>query len=69
MQNTKTSADFLKRGESIENEKLLLNLSDIKVFFRTEGILRKTFLKKTIGIFSVHLPFLGGCIRQITRQN
>ena len=69
MQNTKTSADFLKRGESIENEKLLLNLSDIKVFFRTEGILRKTFLKKTISIVSVHLPFLGGCIRQITRQN
>ena len=69
MQNTKTSADFLKRGESIENEKLLLNLSDIKVFFRTEGILRKTFPKKTISIVSVHLPFLGGCIRQITRQN
>ena len=29
----KTTTAFLEGGESIENEKLLLNLSDIKVFF------------------------------------
>ena len=34
IQNTKTSAAFLKRGESIEYEKLLLNTSDIKAFFQ-----------------------------------
>ena len=68
--NTKTSEAFLKRGESIENEKLLLNLSDIKVFFRIEGILSKTFVKRTISIVGIRLlfHFLGGCIRQITRQ-
>ena len=70
IQNTKTSEAFLKRGESIENEKLLLNLSDIKVFFRIEGILSKTFVKRTISIVGIRLlfHFLGGCIRQITRQ-
>ena len=50
IQNTKTSAAFFKRGESIENKKLLLNLSEIKVFFRNEGILSKSFLKKAISI-------------------
>ena len=34
------------RGESIENEKFLLNLFDIKVSFRIKGIFSKTFLKK-----------------------
>ena len=60
--NTKTSEAFLKRGESIENEKLLLNLSDIKVFFRIEGILSKTFVKRTISIVGIRLlfHFLGG---------
>ena len=33
-QNAKTSTGFLKRGEYIENEKPLLNLYDIKVFFQ-----------------------------------
>ena len=65
---SKTSEDFLKRDESIENEKLLLNLSDIKVFFRIERILSKTILGKTISIVSILLHFWGGCIRQITRQ-
>ena len=68
IQNTKTSEAFLKRGESIENEWLLLKLSDMKVFFRIEGILSKTFLKKAISIVGIRFHFLGGCIRQITRQ-
>ena len=67
IQNTKTSAAFFKRGESIENKKLLLNLSEIKVFFRNEGILSKSFLKKAVSIVSIRLHFLGGCIRQTTR--
>ena len=55
---------FLKRGESIENEKLLLNLSDIDLFFsRIEGIFSKIFFKKTISIVGINLDFLGGCIR------
>ena len=39
---------LLKKGsEYPKNEKLLLNLSNIKVyFFRIESILSKTFLKK-----------------------
>ena len=60
---------IFRRDESIENEKLLLNLSDIKSFFRIEGIIRKTFLKKIISIVSIRFHFLGGRIRQITRQN
>ena len=34
IQNVKTLSAFLKRGEYIENEKLLLNLSDIEAFFQ-----------------------------------
>ena len=38
---------FLKRGESIENEKLLLNLSDIDLFFpELKGYLAKFFSKR-----------------------
>ena len=51
--------NFLKRDEFIENEKLLLNLSGIKVFLRTERILGKTFLKKTFSILSIRLHYLG----------
>ena len=50
---------FFKRGEYIENEKLLLNLSGIKVFFSIEKILSKTFLKKIISILGMHLHYLG----------
>ena len=39
IQNAKTSSATLKRDEYIEKEKLLLNLSGIEVFFRTERIL------------------------------
>ena len=59
MLNAKSSTAFLKRGEYLENEKLLLNLSDIKVFFRIEKILSKTFLEKTIIILRIHLHYLG----------
>ena len=59
---------IFRRDESIENEKLLLNLSDIKIFFRIEGIIRKTFLKKIIGIVSIRFHFLGGRIRRIQRK-
>ena len=34
IQNAKTLTAFFKRGEYIENEKLLLNLCDIKLFFQ-----------------------------------
>ena len=44
----------IKRSEYIENKKLLLILSDTKVFFRIERILSKTFLKKTIRAQKVH---------------
>ena len=44
----------IKRSEYIENEKLLLNLSDTKIFFRIVRILSKTFLKKTIRAQKVH---------------
>ena len=54
-----TSAAFLKRGEYIEKEKNLLNLSDIEDFFRIERILSKIFLKKTISVLSMHLHHLG----------
>ena len=47
------------RGEYIENETFLLNLPDIKVFFRIERILSKPFLKKTISIHGMHLHHLG----------
>ena len=61
--NAKTSTAFSKKGEYIENEKHLLNLFDIKVFFfRVESILSKAFLKKTISIFSIHLQHLGNPI-------
>ena len=47
---------FFKRGKYVEHEKLLLNLTDIKVFLReNEKILCKTFLKKTISIHSIYL--------------
>ena len=46
---------FLKRW----NEKLLLNLSDIKDFFTIERILSKALLKKTISILSMHPYHLG----------
>ena len=50
---------FFLRGEYIENKTFLLNLPDIKVFFRIERILSKPFLKKTISIHSMHLHHLG----------
>ena len=59
----KPTTALLKRCEAMENVKLLLNLSDIKVFFRIEGVLIETFLKKTISIVSIHLHYLRGCIR------
>ena len=55
---------FLKRSESIENEKFLLNLSDINLFFpELKGYSANFFSKKTISIVSINLHFLGGCIR------
>ena len=56
--NAKTTTAFLS-GEYIENETFLLNLPDIKVFFRIERILSKPFPKKTISIHSMHLHHLG----------
>ena len=47
IQNTKTSAAFLKRNESIENGKLLLNLSD-KFFSELKGYLVKLFSKRLL---------------------
>ena len=54
----------------LESEKLLLILSDIKVYFsRISSILSKTFLKKAITIFNVQLPSsFRGSVRQIKRQ-
>ena len=52
IQNTKTSAAFLKRDESTENGKLLLNLSD-KFFSELKGYLVKLFSKR----LSVSLVF------------
>ena len=43
IQNDETSSVFLKRGEYIKIEKLLLKLSDIEFFFGIERILSKTF--------------------------
>ena len=40
-----------------------------KFMFRIEELLSKTFLKKTISIVSIHLHYLGGCIRQIIRAD
>ena len=65
MQNAGTSSAFLKRGEYIKNEKLLLNLSGIEVFFfRTERIFSKTFLKKSITVFSINLHYLGDTLHK-----
>ena len=51
---------FLKRNEYNESEKIQLNLSDTKVvFLRAESLLGKTFAKKTISLFSIHLRYLG----------
>ena len=54
--NTKTSEAFLKRGESIENEKLLLNLSDIKVFSELKGYLAK-LLSKGLSVLLVSVYY------------
>ena len=59
IQNAKTSSTSLKRDEYIEKEKLLLNLSGIEVFFRTERILSEIIIKKIISIFIIQLHYLG----------
>ena len=48
-----------KNGEYIKDEKLLLNLSEIKSFFRIERILSKSFFKKTMSTLGMHLHHLG----------
>ena len=68
--NAKILTAFLKnRSKYLESIKLLLNLSDIKVyFFRIASILSKTFLKKVITILSIQpLPSFRGCIRKISK--
>lgn len=48
IQNATTSTTFLKKGEYLENEKFLLSLSDIKVYFFLElkAFLAKLFSKR-----------------------
>ena len=47
IKNAKTLTAFLKKGESIENEKILLNISEIKVSFpELKGYLAKNFSKR-----------------------
>ena len=59
MRNDKTSTSFLKRGKYLENERFLLHLSDIKVyFFQIESIPSKIFLKKTISVTTICLHHL-----------
>ena len=43
IQNTKTLATFLKRGESIENKKFLLTYLTSKIFLELKGYLAKLF--------------------------
>ena len=58
IQNVKPLSAFLKRGEYIENEQLLLNLSGIEAFFsELKGYLAKLFSKK------VYLVYLMGRCR------
>ena len=43
IRSAKTSTPFFKKGEYIENEKLLLNLSDSKDFSELKGYLAKFY--------------------------
>ena len=62
--NAKTSTSLLKRGDSNKNEKFFCKTYlTLIFFFRIEGIISKTFLKKTISIVGIHLYYLGGCVR------
>lgn len=63
MQNAKISTAFSNGDEYLANERYLLNLYDMEVyFFKISSILSKIFFKKNISILSIYLLHLGDAL-------
>ena len=73
IQNATASTTFLKRGQSMENKKLLLSLSDIKVAFSELERYLVRLIKRTISIVSIqkhkHASFPETYAQEITLLN
>ena len=63
MQNTKTLTAFLKKGKYLENENLLVTLSDLMsklIFSEFKASFANPFQKRLISILSIYLPSFRG---------